>query len=305
MRVLITGGSGLIGRALTKRLVAHEHEVVILSRSPERVTGLPAGARAIGWDAATADGWAHEADGAGAIVNLAGANLGAGRWTEARKQVSLESRLRATQAVVEAITSADTPPPVLVQGSAVGRYGDSGDQVLTEDVTPAPSSDDFLALVVREWEAASAPVEAAGVRRVIARTGVVLDDDEGALPRLAMPVRFFVGGPVGGGKQWVPWIHRADEASALHFLIEHADASGAYNLAAPESATNAQLTRAVGRALGRPTVMPVPGFAIRLLLGEQAQVVLDSLRAVPARLTAAGWTPRFGDLDEAVRDLLG
>jgi hypothetical protein len=302
MRVLIAGGSGLIGRALTRHLTADGHEVLVLSRSPERVTGLPDGARAVGWDGKSAEGWGALVEGAGAVVNLAGDNLGQGRWTPEKKKRILESRLASTRGVVEAIVAAENPPPVLLQGSAVGLYGDSGDTRLNESAAPA---DDFLARVVQSAEAESAPVEAKGVRRIIARTGVVLDDDEGALPELARPVRLFVGGPVGGGGQWVPWIHREDQAAALAFLLEHEGAEGAYNISAPEPVTNAELTRAVGRVLGRPAFMPVPSFVLGLLLGEKSQIVLDSLRAVPERLLAAGWQPRFTDVEAAVRDLLG
>jgi uncharacterized protein (TIGR01777 family) len=302
MRVLIAGGSGLIGRALTRHLTAGGHEVLVLSRSPEKVLGLPEGARAVGWDGHSAEGWGALVEGAGAVVNLAGDNLGEGRWTPEKKERILESRLQSTAAVVEAILAAENPPSVLLQGSAVGLYGDSGDRRLDESAAPA---DDFLARVVKAWEAESAPVEERGVRRIIARTGVVLDDDEGALPELAKPVRLFIGGPVGGGGQWVPWIHREDEAAALAFLLELEGAEGAYNVCAPEPVTNAALTQAVGRVLGRPTLMPVPSFAIGLLLGEKSQIVLDSLRAVPERLLAAGWQPRFTDVESAVRDLLG
>ncbi len=303
-RILITGGSGLIGRALAAELAGAGYDVVVLSRSPERVDragSLPVGARAVGWDGATAAGWAAEADGARAIVNLAGENLAAGRWTEARKRRILESRLSATRAVVEALERVRTSPEVLLQGSGIDFYGARGDEPVDES---APRGEGFLADVTAEWEAASAPVEALGVRRVLLRTAMVLAAEGGALPKLALPFRFFVGGPVGSGEQWVPWIHLADEVAAIRFLLEHPEASGPVNLAAPEPVTNARLAKTVARVLHRPAVFRAPAFALRLALGEMADVLLTGRRALPRRLEELGFTWAHPELGEALEDLL-
>jgi len=301
-RVLITGGSGLIGRALTAELAGAGYEVVVLSRSPERISSLPAGARAVGWDGETADGWGGEADGARAIVNLAGENLATGRWTAARKRRILGSRLASTRAVIQAIERVGTPPEVLLQGSGVDFYGPQGDEPVDES---SPPGEGFLARVTREWEAASAHAEALGVRRVLLRTAMVLATEGGALPKLALPFRLFVGGPMGSGGQWVPWIHLADETAAIRFLLEHPEASGPFDLAAPEPVTNAELSRSLGRVLSRPALFRVPAFVLRAVLGEMADVLLTGRRALPRRLEELGFAWTYPGLDEALESLLG
>jgi hypothetical protein len=308
MRVLIAGGSGLIGRALSAELVAHGYKVVILSRTPERAGNLPEGARAVGWDARTAEGWGPLADGAHAIVNLTGASIaGEGffpsRWTNQKRRVIRESRLNSSRAVVEAVAQAEQKPSVLVQASGVGYYGFHGDEVLTEEAGPG---DDWAArFTAEEWEPSTAPVEDMGVRRVVARTGIVLSADEGALPRLLLPFRLFAGGPLGSGKQWYSWIHLRDEARALRFLIESDEASGAFNLTAPNPVTNGELAKQIGRVMGRPSFMPVPGFAMRLAFGEVAEVVLQGQRAVPQGLRDLGFEFDFSGAEAALQDLLG
>jgi hypothetical protein len=307
MRVLITGGTGLIGRALAANLVADGHEVIVLSRNPQRATGLPAGVRAEGWDARTAEGWGSLADGADAIVNLAGENLaGAGffpaRWTAERKRLIRESRLNAGQAVVQAVEAATQKPHVVIQASAVGYYGPRGDEVITEE---SPPGDDFLARLCVDWEASTAAVEEMGVRRAVIRTGIVLSREGGTLPRLLLPYRLFVGGPFGSGRQYYSWIHIADEVAAIRFLMENEAASGPFNLTAPNPLPNAEFGKVLGRVLRRPSAVPVPGFAMRLLLGEVATVVLDGQRVLPRRLQELGFTFRFPELEAALRDLLG
>ena len=300
MRVLITGGTGLIGRALSEDLISQGHEVIVLSRSPERPSGRP--------DARSAEGWGHLADGAGAIVNLAGASIaGEGffpsRWTEEQRRVIRESRLNSSQAVVEAVEEAERKPGVLIQASGVGYYGYRGDELLTEEAAPG---DDWAArFTAEEWEPSSAPVEQMGVRRVLARTGVVLSVDEGALPRLLLPFRLFVGGPMGSGKQWYSWISLQDEARALRFLIETEEAHGAFNLTAPNPVTNGELAKLIGKVMGRPSIIPVPGFALRLAFGEVAEVVLQGQRAIPQRLLDLGFEFDFPTAEASLQDMLG
>lgn len=316
MRILITGGTGLIGRALTASLAGEGHEVVVLSRSPERARDLPEGARAAAWDAETPDGWGDLlVDGGGdrgagetgldtGIVHLAGESVASGRWTEAKKRAIRESRVQSTRAVREAIEAAAAKgraPRFLIQASAVGYYGDRGDEVLTES---SPPGDDFLAGVAEDWEAASEPVERHGVRRVLLRTGVVLDDRGGALPRMAMPFRLFLGGPLGRGDQWVPWIHRDDEIGAIRFLIRRSEASGPFDLTAPHPVTNRELSRTLARTLGRPCLLPVPRAMLRLVFGDMAEVLLASQRALPQRLEEAGFSFRHAGLGGALEDLL-
>lgn len=301
MRTIITGGSGLIGRTLAAELAAAEHEVIILSRTPGRVSGLPTGVRAVGWDGRSAEGWQDLADGATAIVNLAGESIAAGRWTAARKQRIADSRHQAGAAVVQAVAGATTSPQVIIQASAVGYYGPRGDETITEDSAPG---DDFLAQVSVPWETSTEEVERLGVRRAIIRTGIVLSRDGGALPQMMLPFRLFAGGPLGSGRQGFPWIHLADEVRAIRWLIEREAASGPFNLAAPETLTNAEFGRVLGRVMHRPSFMPTPGFALRLVLGELSTLLLDGQRQVPQRLLDQGFTFRFPTAEAALRDLL-
>lgn len=299
-KVILAGGSGLIGRALAAELVHAGAEVVVLTRS-ERAPGVPAGARAVRWDGHSATGWAAECEGAEAIVNLAGENVGDGRWTAARKRRLESSRIEPTRAIVEAVRAARVPPRALLQGSAVGCYGDGGETPLDET---SPRGEGFLPELSARWEEASAPVEALGVRRVLLRTGLVLARDGGALPKMLLPFRLGLGGPLGGGRQWFPWIHLDDEIGAIRFLLERHDLAGAFNLVAPGAVRQSDFARALGRALGRPAVAPVPGAILRLALGEMAEVLLAGQLVVPARLVEQGYRFGYPELDAALADLV-
>jgi uncharacterized protein (TIGR01777 family) len=302
MKVIITGGTGLIGSALAKNLVEENHEVIVLSRSPMKAENLPPAVQVVEWDAQSAKGWGHLADGADAIVNLAGENLAEGRWTDARKERILSSRVNAGRAVVEAVEGAKNKPQVIIQASGVNYYGPHHGQEIGEDTL---AGDDFLAQVCVEWEATTAPVEERGVRRVITRSGPVLSTESGALPRMLLPFKMFVGGPVGSGKQGFSWIHLADEVAAIRFLIDNHAASGPFNLTAPNPVINAQFSQALGKALHRPAVMPVPAFMLKLIYGEMATVILEGQQAVPNRLTELGFTFQFPRVDGALQDLVG
>lgn len=307
MRIIITGGTGFIGRALAADLAGAGYEVIVLSRDPARAAGLPGGVRAAQWDGRTAAGWGRLADSALAIVNLAGENLSGGgfppaRWTPERKDLIRRSRLDAGAAVTEAVAAAGTKPRVVIQSSGIGHYGARADKALTEADAPGA---DFLARLTVEWEASTAAVAAQGVRHVSVRTGVVLSPDEGALKQLLLPFKFYVGGPMGSGRQGFSWIHPADEVAAIRFLIESERASGPFNLCAPAPLSNAEFARVLGKVVGRPAWLPVPGFALRLALGEVAAMVLDGQRALPQRLLDLGFRFRYPDAESALRDLLG
>lgn len=301
MRVIITGGTGLIGRALTSALVTEGHEVIVLSRTPERAVALPAGVRVERWDGRTADGWGGLVDGADAIVNLAGETIGA-RWTAARKRRVLESRLDAGRAVVQAVEAAAQKPKVVIQASGVGYYGFRGGTKLAEDQAPG---EDFLARVGVQWEASTALVEDMGVRRAVIRTGVVLSPSGGTLARMLTPFRLFVGGPLGTGRQWFSWIHIEDEVAAVRFLLEKETASGVFNLVAPIAVNNMQFSMALGRVLKRPASIRTPAFPLRFLFGEMAALLLEGQRAVPKRLEEMGFRFRFSEVEGALSDLLG
>jgi uncharacterized protein len=301
MRVVITGGTGLIGSALARNLGEAGHEVIVLSRDPAKVSSLPPNTRAVEWDARTPAGWASLLDGDTAIVHLAGESIASGRWNEERKRRIRESRVESGNAVLAAIRQAAGKPRVLLQASAVGYYGPCGDEVVTES---HPAGEDFLARVCVEWEASTAEIEALGVRRAVLRTGVVLSDAGGALPRMALPFRLMAGGPLGGGRQWFPWIHIADEVGAIRFLLEREDARGPFNLTAPRPLTNRDFSRALGKALRRPSLAPAPAFALRLVLGEMADMLLHGQRAVPHRLLEHGYAFRYPEALAALHDLL-
>ncbi len=307
MRVIITGGTGLIGRALAADFIQDGHEVVALSRDPARATRLPAGVRVAGWDGRTAAGWGNFADGADAIINLAGERVAgpnpfAHRWTAERKRRICESRRNAGLAVTAAVEVAAHKPGVVVQVSGSDYYAPTG-FVATESTPPG---DGFLSHICADcWEPPTAPVEALGVRRVIVRMGPVLDAKDGALPPMLLQSRLFVGGPLGSGKQWFPWVHLADVVAAFRFLIDTPEARGPFNLNAPNPVRNAQLMQTIGRVLGRPSSMRVPAFAMRLLFGEMADTLLQGPRPMPARLQEIGFAFRFPELEPALRDLLG
>lgn len=296
MRVIITGGTGLIGRALAANLVSDNHEVIILSRSPQRAAGMPAGVRVERWDAHSAAGWGFLADGADAIVNLAGESL-AGRWTAARKRRIRESRLNAGLAVVQAVEQARVKPRVVIQSSGISYYGACGDEEITEE---SPAGRDWLARLAVEWEDSTAPVEAYGVRRAIIRSGIVLSTTGGAFPLMVLPFRFFVGGRLGSGRQWLAWIHLADEVGAIRFLLDNEAASGPFNLVAPNPLPQAEFSRLIGRVLSRPSFLPVPAFALRLVLGEMSILVVEGQRGVPRRLQELGFTFLFPEAEAAL-----
>lgn len=301
MKAVITGGTGLIGRALAIDLAADGWEVIVLTRRPEAAKGLPGGVRAVGWDGRTAAGWDRAVNGATAVINLAGENISAQRWTQEQKRRIRESRVNAGRAVVEAISQAGAKPTVLVQASAVGIYGDRGFEELDERSEPGQG---FLPEVCRDWERSTQEVESMEVRRAVARMGVVLNLDGGALPRMLLPFRLFVGGPLGDGRQWFPWIHIQDTVRAIRFLMESPRASGVFNLTAPQPVTNRELSRIIGRLLRRPALMPTPRLALELAFGEMASVLLDSQRVVPRRLLDLGFVFRFPDASSALEDLL-
>jgi uncharacterized protein (TIGR01777 family) len=298
MKVLIAGATGFLGQPLVRALAADGHEVVILTRQadpPRPANGI----RFLTWRPGDNPGpWAAAIDGADAIVNLAGESIAASRWSNAQKQRILDSRVQATRTLADAISGASRPPPVLVSGSAVGYYGPRGDEIVTEE---QPPGSDFLAKVCAAWEA-EANRAGSATRVVRLRTGLVIENGGGALPRMVLPFKFGAGGPLGSGRQYMPWIHRDDWVALVRWTIATSSAEGPINAAAPNPVTNAEFSRALGRALHRPAFMPAPAFALRLALGEMADaLLLSGQRAVPARAEQLGFRFRFTQLDDALR----
>jgi uncharacterized protein (TIGR01777 family) len=319
MRIFLTGGTGLIGRNLARRLLDKGHTPVILSRHSDEMRRKPEMRvyQFVQGDPATAGRWQHELDGCDVVVNLAGHNLFAERWSAAVKHKIRDSRVHATQHVVAAIGQARKRPQALVQASAIGYYGPHGDEELTES---SPSGSDFLAVVCREWEEASDPVEALGVRRAIMRTGIVLASGEGALGAMALPFKIGPGMPIGSGgkfglatgEQWMSWIHLDDIVGLFLLAIENAEASGPINGTAPNPVRNAEFSRALSNVLWKPTApwrvfMPVglmPDPIFKLLLGEVADVITSGQKVLPTRAQALGYHYNYPELVEALRAAL-
>lgn len=297
MRVLITGSSGMIGTALVSLLTTGGHSVTRLVRRQPRPDANEAF-----WDPATGSIDAAGLEGHDAVVHLAGEEL-VGRWTAAKKQRILDSRVRGTRLLVESIASLSQPPRVLVSASAVGYYGDRGAEVLTEE---SPSGSAFLSEVCRQWEAATQPASEKGIRVVNARMGIVLTPAGGALAKMLLPYRMGVGGVVGSGQQYWSWISLDDVITAIYHVLATDSLSGPVNIVSPNPVTNEEFTRTLGKVLGRPTIFPLPAFAARAVFGELAdEMLLASARVLPARLTESGYSFRHPQLEGALRHLLG
>ncbi|MGH8441300.1 MAG: TIGR01777 family oxidoreductase [Nevskiaceae bacterium] len=289
MHVLVTGGTGFLGRALCATLLAQGHAVSVLTRDRARAARLlPPGAAALE---------ALPADAPQAIVNLAGESLGAQRWTEARKRAFVDSRAGTTRALVDWMARLPRKPGVLVSGSAVGYYGARGDEPLDEN---APPRDEFQSTLCAQWEAEARKAEGLGVRVCRVRTGIVLGVGGGALAAMKLPFSLGLGGHLGDGRQWMSWIHRDDWVALILWLLADDGRTGAYNATAPNPATNRDFARALGASLHRPAVLPMPAFMVRLLVGEMAHLLLTGQKVVPARAQTEGFAFRYPDLRAAL-----
>jgi uncharacterized protein (TIGR01777 family) len=299
MKILITGGTGLIGRSLVKSLLADGHRVIILSRSSRNAEFLP-GAEIVQWDGSSPKGWGHLLNDTDAVINLAGESIGSFPWYKSRKIKFRQSRMAAGAALVAAFQASAKRPHTLIQASAVGYYGFHAEEFINENAT---AGDDFSSALCRDWEASTLPIEEMGVRRLIIRSGIVLSKRGGVLPLMALPVRLFVGGPLGNGRQGIPWIHLEDEVAAIRFLLENKNLTGVFNLSAPNPVSNANFTRSLAQVLHRPYWLPVPGFALKLALGEMSTLVLDGHYLIPERLLEAGFKFKYTDVEPALGNL--
>ncbi|MBI3652854.1 MAG: TIGR01777 family protein [Acidobacteria bacterium] len=300
MKILMTGATGLIGSALCQRLKLADHTIIGLSRSPQRA-GKLAVDELLKWDGQSLLAPEMLA-GVDAVVHLAGEPVAAGRWTAARQQRIRDSRILGTRSLVEAMRTAAKQPTVLVCGSAVGIYGDRGDEELDEQSAPGT---DFLAQVCQEWEAEARRAHVAGIRTVEVRTGVVLASDGGALKKMLPPFKLGIGGRLGNGRQWFPWIHLDDIVGLFAFALQHTTLNHPINGTAPGLVTNAEFTAQLGQVLHRPTLFPVPRFGLKLLLGDMAAVLLASQKALPKAALEAGYKFSYPNLTAALEHLLG
>jgi hypothetical protein len=301
MNILVTGATGLIGRALCKSLAAAGHRVAALSRSKTGHEDSRVSAELMQWDPMSGPPGEQALNGIDAIVHLAGEPIVARRWTSEQKNLIRDSRVVSTRNLVHAVRAMQRKPQVFVCASAVGYYGERGDEQLEEH---APPGDGFLSDVCKEWEAEAAAASQAGVRSVQVRTGVVLSAEGGALQKMLTPFKLGVGGPLGNGRQWFPWIHIKDIVGIFSHAIATPSMNGPVNGVGPSPVTNAEFTRTLARVLHRPAFLPVPEMAMRALMGEMAEVLFVSQRVVPAATLASGYQFHYPLLAEALEDLL-
>jgi uncharacterized protein (TIGR01777 family) len=302
MKIVVAGGSGFLGEPLVKRLLARGDDVAVLTRNAAHVRLAASHVRPVQWDAKSQGLWSDEAAAADVVINLAGENIGEGRWTDERKQRMVASRLDATHAIVEALRRDPSRPRTLINASAVGFYGNRGDELLDES---SARGEGFLADLVERWEAAARGAESLA-RLVVLRFGVVLDAEGGALKKMALPFKLGAGGPVGSGTQWMSWIDRDDAVRMVEWAIDRDAARGIYNATSPQPVRNREFAQALGRALHRPALIPAPAFALRLVFGQMGEeVLLAGQRVVPRRAEAEGFAFDRPRLDEALAHELG
>ncbi|MGO4310521.1 TIGR01777 family oxidoreductase [Pseudomonas sp. KB_15] len=298
MHILLTGGTGLIGRQLCQHWLGQGHRLTVWSRKPEKVAKT-CGAQVRGVSRLE-DLGQEPVD---AIVNLAGAPIADRPWTHKRRALLWSSRITLTETLLTWLESREQKPRVLISGSAVGWYGDGGERELTED--SGPVSEDFASQLCIAWEETAQRAETQGIRVILIRTGLVLSAEGGFLSRLLLPFKLGLGGPIGNGRQWMPWIHIDDQIALIDFLLHRNEGSGPYNACAPKPVRNREFATALGSVLHRPAFMPMPAFALKVGLGELSLLLLGGQRATPVRLLQAGFTFKFTDLRAALDDLSG
>ena len=299
MNLVITGATGFIGAELVARLGRENHTLTLLTRNlPSHPVGIQN--RWMTWDATRPSGWLSAVEGTDGVIHLAGEPIAAKRWSPAQKLRLRESRIDTTRALVDAIAQARHKPRFLINASAVGYYGDRGDETITEESAPG---NDFLAELCAAWETEATKANELGLRVALLRTGIVLGKGRGALAKMVPAFKLFMGGRLGSGKQWFPWIHLDDEVGLIKFIIENDKAEGPFNLTSPNPVTMAEFCRVLGRVLNRPAWAPVPPSVLYLMLGEMAEMLLSGQRAVPQAALRLGYNFRFSRVDEALESL--
>ncbi|MDP1677310.1 MAG: TIGR01777 family oxidoreductase [Bacteroidota bacterium] len=302
MKILITGGTGFIGSYLLHQLSQETHHIILLTRSESRTTTVnKAEVKYVHWNSQTTDTWSKELDGCDIVINLIGKNIFEERWNGKVKQEILNSRITPTKLLVEAIARMERKPSLLISISAVGFYGDRNDEVITEQ---SSGGNDFLADVVKQWEEAACEAEQYDVRVVTPRIGLVLEKSGGVIGKMLLPFKLFVGGPIGSGQQFLPWIHMDDVVRGILYPIENKNFHGVYNLVSPNPITMNEFSKSFGNVLHRPSWIHVPNVALQILYGEGSKVILSGQRAVPEKLLTAGYRFSFSDLKIALKNIL-
>jgi uncharacterized protein len=301
MQIVVAGGTGFIGRPLWASLCQEGHQVILLTRRIEAQRSYDSTVTAVEWNGREAGSWEQCLDGADAVINLAGAPIADGRWNDARKQILMESRILTTRLLVEALSRCSSKPRTLINASGIGYYGACDDRALDEG---ASRGQGFLADLCLAWEAEALRAAEFGVRVVMLRTGMVLEQDGGALPKMLLPFRFFTGGPIMPGTQWVSWIHRRDHIGLIKWALTTPSITGPVNAVAPEAVTMNRFCDALGQALHRPSWLPVPGFALHLALGELGTLMTTGQRVVPAKALSHGYIFQYPKLEPALRAIL-
>ncbi|MDP3921013.1 MAG: TIGR01777 family oxidoreductase [Candidatus Omnitrophota bacterium] len=302
MKIILAGGTGFIGKSLLEALLREDHRVVLLTRTPGHPENSdPDRVATVTWDAKRAGAWAKEVDGAGAVINLTGESIAAKRWSRAQKERIVQSRVGSVAALAQAIERARSKPAVFINASAVGYYGNVDHEAAGEE---RPKGEGFLADTCQQWEAETVGVAKFGIRVVLLRLGVVLEQGGGAMAKIVPPFRFFLGGPLGSGKQWFPWVHRDDVVGAVLFALEHPELAGPVNVTAPEMVNMKDFCGTLGRVMNRPSWAPVPAFMLKLMLGEMSDMLLTGQRAVPEKLKRAAYPFKHPQLREALESIL-
>ena len=302
-KIIIAGGRGFVGSRLSEFLLPKKYEVIILTRNfaaSEQSTSDSV--KYVKWDAQTSDGWLEYAENATAIINLAGENIGSGLWTARKKKRILNSRLNAGKAITDAVKKANSKPKVVIQASGIGYYGNTGDRIVDES---SPNGTGFLADIGREWEQSVQEVNNYDVRLAILRFGVVLGKDGGFLDRATLPFRFFIGGHLGSGEQWISWIHIEDLVRIIEFMIQKENLEGIYNVTSPDPVKSKQFFRTIGKVMQRPSIFPVPSFILKIVLGEMAnELILSGQRVSSKKLLDANYQFVYEELNDALKDIL-
>src|SRR5712691_4332573 len=302
MKIVVAGGTGFIGRPLCRSLALHGHHVTVLSRSPALAhPSLVSAVTLVEWDGTTRGPWERALEGTDALINLSGEPIAEGRWTAARKQALRESRVGTTRLLVQTLSRLSSKPRILINASAIGYYGPRDSTPVTEE---APPGSDFLADLCVHWEQEAMQAEALGLRVLRLRIGIVLGEDGGVLLRMTAPFRYFLGGPISPGHQWVSWIHRQDLIGLVQWALAHSTISGAVNGVAPGAVTMREFCRTLGRVLGRPSWLPVPELALRLMLGELSTLLTTGQRVEPSKALRGGFVFQYASLEPALKGIL-